>query len=67
MKFASKEVGSDRDAGHPALGVTCPGCGSRVGKKCVATVGMCGTGAVGVQIEGIHAERIAAAREEGLA
>jgi len=52
---------------HPAVGVVCPGCGSRVGKPCVSTVPTLGVGAVGTPIEGVHAERVAAAREEGLA
>jgi hypothetical protein len=45
----------------------CPGCGARVGKPCVSTVPALGVGAVGAPIEGVHAERVAAAREEGLA
>lgn len=56
-----------REAGHPALGVVCPGCGARVGKACVSTVPALGVGAVGAPIEGVHAERVAAAREEGVA
>lgn len=52
---------------HPAVGVVCPGCGARIGKPCVATVPLCGVGVVGVPIEGVHTERIAAAREGGLA
>lgn len=50
-----------------AAGVVCPGCGARIGKPCVSTVPFLGTGRVGVPIEGVHAERIAAAREEGIA
>jgi len=52
---------------HPALGTVCPGCGARIGKPCVSMVRTLGVGAVGVPIEGVHAERIAAAREEGVA
>lgn len=51
---------------HPAVGVVCPGCGARVGKSCVSTVPTLGVGAVAVPIEGVHAERIAAAREQGV-
>lgn len=52
---------------HPALGVTCPGCGARVRKPCVAMVPFCGVGVVGSPIDGVHAERVAAAREQGAA
>lgn len=52
---------------HPAVGVVCPGCGARIGKVCVSTVPTLGVGAVGVAIEGVHSERIAAAREQGVA
>ncbi|HSX22317.1 MAG TPA: hypothetical protein VLE97_06030 [Gaiellaceae bacterium] len=52
---------------HPAAGVVCPGCGARVGKPCVATVRAFGVGTIGTPIEGVHAERIAAAREQGVA
>jgi hypothetical protein len=52
---------------HPAAGVVCPGCGSRIGKPCVSVVRTLGVGVVGVPIEGVHAERIAAARERGIA
>ena len=52
---------------HPALGVICPGCGGRIGKPCVSTVRAFGVGTVGTPIEGVHAERIAAAREQGIA
>ena len=52
---------------HPAVGVVCPGCGSRIGKPCVATVRAFGVGTIGTPIEGVHAERIAAAREQGVA
>ena len=52
---------------HPAVGVVCPGCGARIGKSCVSTVPAFGVGTVGTPIEGVHAERIAAAREEGVA
>lgn len=52
---------------HPAAGVVCPGCGSRIGKPCVSTVRAFGVGVVGIPIEGVHAERIAAAREQGVA
>jgi hypothetical protein len=51
----------------PLLGVVCPGCGARVGKPCVATVPYAGAGTIGVPIEGVHAERVGAAREQGLA
>lgn len=66
MKFSSKQAVAS-EAAHPALGVVCPGCGSRVGKPCVSTVPSLGVGAVGTPIEGVHAERIAAAREENVA
>lgn len=66
MKFSSKQAVAP-EAAHPALGVVCPGCGARVGKSCVATVPFCGAGATGTPIEGVHAERVAAAREEGVA
>lgn len=52
---------------HPAVAVVCPGCGARTGRSCVSTVRTLGIGAVGVPIEGVHAERIAAAREAGVA
>lgn len=52
---------------HPAVGVVCPGCGSRIGKPCVATVRAFGVGTIGTPIEGVHVERIAAAREQGVA
>jgi len=52
---------------HPAAGVVCPGCGARIGKPCVATVRAFGVGTIGTPIEGVHAERIAAAREQGVA
>jgi hypothetical protein len=52
---------------HPAAGVVCPGCGSRSGKPCVSTVRAFGVGTIGTPIEGVHAERIAAARERGFA
>jgi hypothetical protein len=69
---SSSSRASARDADrvlrlHPAVGVVCPGCGSRVGKPCVSTVRTLGIGAVGVPIEGVHVERIAAAREAGVA
>ena len=51
---------------HPAVGVVCPCCGSRISKPCVSTVRTLGVGAVGSPIEGVHAERIAAAREQGV-
>ena len=51
---------------HPAVGVVCPGCGARIGKSCVSTVRSFGVGAVGSPIEGVHAERVAAAREAGV-
>ena len=51
----------------PAGGVVCPGCGARIGKPCVSTVPALGFGMVGAPIEGVHAERVAAAREQGLA
>ena len=56
-----------RDFNYPALGVVCPGCGARVGKSCVSTVPFCGVGTVGTPIEGVHAQRIAAAYEQGVA
>lgn len=52
---------------HPAVGVVCPGCGARIGKPCVATVRAFGVGTIGTPIEGVHAERIGAAREAGVA
>jgi hypothetical protein len=52
---------------HPAAGVVCPACGARIAKPCVATVRAFGVGTVGTPIEGVHAERIAAAREQGVA
>ena len=69
MKHSSEQT---RDADrsrrlHPAAGAVCPGCGARIGKPCVSTVPTLGVGAVAVPIEGVHAERIAAAREQGVA
>lgn len=67
MNFSLKQ---ERGTGHevqPALGVVCPGCGARVGKPCVSTVPAFGVGSVGAPIEGVHAERFAVAREEGVA
>lgn len=55
-----------RSVADPAMGVVCPGCGARVGKSCVSTVPTWGVGMVGAPIEGVHAERVAAAREVGL-
>ena len=52
---------------YPAAGVVCPSCGARIGKPCVSTVPFCGVGAIGMPIEGVHAERIAAAHEQGVA
>jgi hypothetical protein len=52
---------------HPAAGVVCPCCGSRINKPCVATVSLCGVGTIGSPIEGVHAERIAEALERGVA
>ena len=52
---------------HPAVGVVCPGCGARIGKPCVSTVRAFGVGTIGTPIEGVHVERIAAAREQGVA
>lgn len=64
MNFSQAKLS---EAAHPAMGVTCPSCGSRIGKPCVSTVPFCGAETVGTAIEGVHAERVAAAREEGLA
>jgi len=52
---------------HPAVGVVCPDCGSRVGKRCVSTVPLCGVGSIGAALDGVHAKRIAAALELGRA
>jgi hypothetical protein len=52
---------------HPAVGTTCPCCGARIGKPCVSTVPLCGVGVTGTPIEGVHAERIAAALEASAA
>ena len=58
----------DRDLRqHPAVGVVCHGCGARIGRPCVSTVRAFGVGTVGSPIEGVHTERIAAAREAGIA
>jgi hypothetical protein len=51
----------------PAGGVVCPNCGARIGKPCVSTIPALGFGRVGTPIEGVHAERVAAAREQGIA
>jgi hypothetical protein len=51
---------------HPAVGAVCHSCGARIGKPCVSTVRAFGVGTVGGPIEGVHAERIAHAREQGL-
>ena len=82
MKFSPEQLMSDVGAGrarsrardddrtlrlHPAVGVVCPGCGARIGKSCVSTVRAFGVGTVGTPIEGVHVERIAAAREAGVA
>jgi hypothetical protein len=72
---AMSDVGRDRSRVsddraqriHPSVGVVCPGCGSRIGKPCVSTVRAFGVGTIGTPIEGVHAERIAAAREAGVA
>ena len=50
----------------PAAGVVCPCCGARIGKPCVSTVRAFGVGTIGTPIDGVHAERIASAREAGL-
>ena len=63
-------TGRNGDRGHflyPAVGVVCPGCGARIGKPCVSTVPTLGVGVVGVAIEGVHVERVAAAHELGIA
>ena len=72
---ATMRLGVDQPAGarieverlHPAVGAVCPSCGARIGKPCVSTIPTFGVGAVGVPIEGVHAERVAAAREQGVA
>jgi hypothetical protein len=51
---------------NPVLGVVCSCCGARVGKPCVSTVPTLGVGATGVEIDGVHAERVSAAREAGV-
>lgn len=66
MKFSSAQ-GVARLTLHPAVGVVCPDCGARVGKPCVSTVPALGVGTVGGPIEGVHAKRIAAAHELGVA
>ena len=48
---------------HPAENAVCPGCGAGTGFPCISMVPSFGIGVVGVPIEGIHAERIAAARK----
>ena len=67
MKMSSEETrGNSRDDDrrlHPAVGVVCPNCGSRIGKPCVSTIALCGVGAIGAPLIGVHAERIAAALE----
>lgn len=50
---------------HPAVGVSCPNWGPRVGKPCVSTAPTQGVGTVGSPTEGVDTERIAAAREAG--
>jgi hypothetical protein len=61
----SRATGDDRALRlHPAVGVVCPGCGARIGKSCVSTVPAFGAGTIGTPIEGVHVERITAAREE---
>lgn len=64
VNFSLKQ---EHEVSHPALGVVCPGCGARVGKPCVSTVPTFGFGTVGTPIDGVHAERHAAAREVGVA
>jgi hypothetical protein len=66
--YVARESASDRALRLPAAaGVVCPACGARIGKSCVSTVPFCGVGVVGTPIEGVHAERIAAAHEAGVA
>lgn len=61
----SRETAEDRvRRHHPAVGVVCPGCGARIGKPCTATVRAFGVGTIGTPIEGVHVERVAAAREQ---
>ena len=71
MKYATggaRPHGDDRALRlYPVAGVVCPDCGARVGKPCVSTVRAFGVGTIGTPIEGVHAERIAAAREQGVA
>jgi hypothetical protein len=67
VKYSSEQVGDHGLRLHPAAGVVCPGCGARIGKSCVSTVPLCGVGAIGTPIEGVHTERIAAAFEQGVA
>lgn len=69
MKFSEHGVRTDDRVLrlHPAVGVVCPGCGARIGKPCVSTVPTLGVGTVGATLEGVHAERIAAAHEGGVA
>ena len=64
-RVLSRERAEDRvRRHHPAVGVVCPGCGARIGKPCVATVRAFGVGTIGTPIEGVHVERISAAREQ---
>lgn len=67
---AGRGHGRDRDHAFsliPAVGVVCPRCGARVGKPCVSTVPTFGVGSVGGPIDGVHVERVAYAREKGVA
>ena len=83
MKFSPEQAVSDVDGAgrshnsrssrddralrlHPAVGVVCHRCGARIGKPCVSTVRAFDI-AIGTPIDGVHAERIAAAREAGIA
>jgi hypothetical protein len=61
VKQSESNGARDTQRLHPAVGVVCPCCGSRIGNPCVSTVRLCGVGEIGTPIEGVHAERIAEA------
>ena len=47
---------------HPAQLEPCTECGAHPGAPCMSTVGLCGHGATGTLIRGLHAARVDAAR-----
>ncbi len=59
MMKTNRDDGAWFGAKHPAEGRACPACGARVGKPCVALIGIPGTCvSAGHVLTGLHFERI---------